>query len=328
MWAKHKRQFGFTIVELLIVIVVIAILAAISIVAYNGIQARARASAASSALTQAQKKILIAMNDGTLSSYPINQAGFDTLNISSNGVSYEYSVQPSNPNGYCLTATAGNVSYRITESGQPLKDACNGHGSGGVTAITNLIRNPSAETNITDWEAVYGAGGAGTSSRVSSTGLFGSALGRMMWTTAPTSATTSGLWINSLGITPSAAGKTFTASAYVRPSWSGMTILVNAVPYSSTWSYGGGEVNGSTVTLSANTWTRVNATITAPTNTDYIRVRLRANGGTMPPVNATLDADGFMLTEGTNLYNYYDGNSAGWDWTSTANNSTSLGPPN
>jgi len=36
------RNRGFTIVELLIVIVVIAILAAISIVAYNGIQSRAR----------------------------------------------------------------------------------------------------------------------------------------------------------------------------------------------------------------------------------------------------------------------------------------------
>lgn len=42
-WAKQK-QAGFTIVELLIVIVVIAILAAITIVGYNGIQTRAQQS--------------------------------------------------------------------------------------------------------------------------------------------------------------------------------------------------------------------------------------------------------------------------------------------
>lgn len=41
MWAKQQTR-GFTIVELLIVIVVIAILAAITIVAFNGIQKRAR----------------------------------------------------------------------------------------------------------------------------------------------------------------------------------------------------------------------------------------------------------------------------------------------
>jgi len=41
----RKTTSGFTIVELLIVIVVIAILAAISIVAYNGIQERSRAAA-------------------------------------------------------------------------------------------------------------------------------------------------------------------------------------------------------------------------------------------------------------------------------------------
>lgn len=42
---KTGRAKGFTIVELLIVIVVIAILAAITIVAYNGVQVRARNSA-------------------------------------------------------------------------------------------------------------------------------------------------------------------------------------------------------------------------------------------------------------------------------------------
>lgn len=49
----HRRSTGFTIVELLIVIIVIAILATITIVSYNGIQARAmdakRAQAASNA---------------------------------------------------------------------------------------------------------------------------------------------------------------------------------------------------------------------------------------------------------------------------------------
>ena len=47
-WAR--KQTGFTIVELLIVVVVIAILAAITIISYNGIQNRAEASKTTSAL--------------------------------------------------------------------------------------------------------------------------------------------------------------------------------------------------------------------------------------------------------------------------------------
>lgn len=41
---QNDRKYGFTIVELLIVVVVIAILAAITVGAYNGMQARARDS--------------------------------------------------------------------------------------------------------------------------------------------------------------------------------------------------------------------------------------------------------------------------------------------
>jgi prepilin-type N-terminal cleavage/methylation domain-containing protein len=57
MWVKSKQQNGFTIVELLIVVVVIAILAAITIVSYNGIQNRAKDSAITQELSQNAKKI-------------------------------------------------------------------------------------------------------------------------------------------------------------------------------------------------------------------------------------------------------------------------------
>lgn len=53
------RTRGFTIVELLIVIVVIGILAAITIVAYNGIQARANDSRMKSIANQIEKGLLL-----------------------------------------------------------------------------------------------------------------------------------------------------------------------------------------------------------------------------------------------------------------------------
>lgn len=70
MTLKQTKQRGFTIVELLIVVVIIAILAAITIVAYNGIQNRAKASAAAGAAATLQKKLEAYNVDSTASNYP------------------------------------------------------------------------------------------------------------------------------------------------------------------------------------------------------------------------------------------------------------------
>lgn len=59
MLTKNKHQSGFTIVELLIVIVVIGILGAITIVAYNGIQTRSRTTAVTADLRSIEKAMLM-----------------------------------------------------------------------------------------------------------------------------------------------------------------------------------------------------------------------------------------------------------------------------
>jgi type IV pilus assembly protein PilA len=80
MQVKNNTNAGFTIVELLIVIVVIAILAAISIVAYTGIQNRARTSAGQQLASQVVKK-LEAIGSIKGSYYSTNGAGVTGANI-------------------------------------------------------------------------------------------------------------------------------------------------------------------------------------------------------------------------------------------------------
>lgn len=144
-WAK--KQKGFTIVELLIVIVVIAILAAITIVSFNGIQDKAKRTSLMADLANGSKRLkLDQINAG---SYPATIAvanGGLGLKPSSNN-SYRYSVNnTTSPQTFCLTAQNGNTFYTITQDTVPTEGSCV-NVAAGASATSAILTDGNTDTN-------------------------------------------------------------------------------------------------------------------------------------------------------------------------------------
>ena len=320
-WGKQK---GFTIVELLIVVVVIAILAAITIVAYNGIQQRAKDSAAQSAASQAVKKTMLFAVDNAetfpadltalaaVLGIPAPAAGASFI-TAPDGTTYQYSVNNSStPRSYCITTTKNNVSfYNNSLVGQtPTKGACVGHVANGATLITNLIINPRPSNSF--WFASGPIAGisyvnSGINSAVrsnrTSTGNYGLYSSR----SSPVATAQTGDTYTILFTIASSANMNLTYQIGYGTSTSSISAL--NLP----------------LTLTAGQTQSLRHVITIPAGFDG-----------QPIFNKFLWQDGsagewfevskVMWVKGDYAGQYADGESTGWAWSGAANNSISTGP--
>jgi prepilin-type N-terminal cleavage/methylation domain-containing protein len=110
--SKSGAKQGFTIVELLIVIVVIGILAAITIVAYNGVTARANKTSAQAAASTVLKKAEAYNAEPTTAGYPTlpsqlaTAATTTTYSLSGSGITFATGTGGTSPNFTTAPTTA------------------------------------------------------------------------------------------------------------------------------------------------------------------------------------------------------------------------------
>lgn len=318
-----KSKSGFTIVELLIVIVVIAILAAITIVAYNGIQQRARDSAATQLVSQTGRKILA--YQATNGTYPPDLASADISDTSN----LQYNVNnTSSPATFCVTGTNSTSSFYLNSSTatRPTKGGCPGHDQGGVAAITNLHPNPGA-MSTTGYGAWAGTTGNTNSNTVvpATWSASGSAF-RSTWS-AVASATSGDLQVFLNGSGTLAANTTYTARYRVVANQNGTIGAPGVYASAGTHSTIARSHSGD-ITMTAGTpvdiWVTFQGDATALTSGFRILLNPRNNAA-----NNSYELSEAVIYAGARNSNigFYWGNSPSWVWNGGTNASTSTGPP-
>lgn len=173
------KNKGFTIVELLVVIVVIGILASITIISYTGLSQKAVVATLQSDLANASKQIKIFQATDSNNNYPTANncptPGLTEICLkSSSGNSFVggYSVNnASNPKTFVLDATNSTTKYRITESTPPVSVTTTpvtaiASVSGATTAVGNIMTagalTPGGATVAYQWQSATTVGGTYT----------------------------------------------------------------------------------------------------------------------------------------------------------------------
>lgn len=311
-----KKQIGFTIVELLVVIVVIGILATITIVSYSSIMGNAKKQATTSdAMTVASALNKYKADKGV---YPpdidtLKSAGY--LNAGTQSTfQYRYTAAT---NSFCVTASVSGASSFVQSGTTAAKEGgCPGHGVNGQSPITNLVTNPNA-SSLTG----FGSAGATGANAIVTSGGFGDSGSFVRRTFSAAGGGGSYYGTAAANMGSLMAGTTYTVSAYLRSSRAVSSRV------SIEWKNDSGIISsssGSYVTLSGS-WQRLSAQGVAPAGVTRATVTFYVSGSPWV-ANDTQDVDSIMMTEGGTVYNYSSGDSTNWLWNGTPNASTSTGP--
>ena len=307
MMGKNQKD-GFTIVELLIVVVVIGILAAVTIIAYNGVQNRAKTATLQSDVSSSLKKIESYRVTTGSDLFPSDLAAAGLIASSGTTYKYDYSVEH---NAYCLTATNGTQSYFVSSLSKVVTEG---------TCVMNFITNPSFEVATT---STWSENGGRSTSRLARGPTSGSY--RIEVTNNSGVVSTILYRQNGNGISFT-EGNILTVSATV----SSVTGNFSSVRMRIDWRNSAGVptatgtvATGSAVTLTPGEYKRISLTSTAPPTAAYGRVAIVADN---TPLASVVSIDAVMATSGATLYPYGDGDSTGWLWFNGAHNSISVGP--
>lgn len=293
--------------------VVIAILASITIVSYNGVRKRAATVAVQTAVNQYGDMTQVYMLHG-VGETP-DEATYATdlkLPASTESATFDYFTNTAR-NAFCLsvTDTNQNISFARTQEGRLIEGRC----------VKNLFTNPSFEVST----GSVGFNGATTSGLSTNWAISGTNSVRTIpSTTSADSFARYGGQGNLIGLTP---GQTYTVSATSRLDAAQTGTIDSRARRIVVYSWTGttaGTLGTSTQAANAVGVTAHSVTFTVPATATGAEIRLY-NGATNTASN-NVYWDGVMLSLGSTRYEFRDGSSADWFWTGTNGLSTSVGP--